>query len=191
MDLRTAHPDQPWLWRADWAAGEIHSSPKAKAIFVVPLAIFWNFCTFSALGSLRTNVDLDRGRMSAWLMLFPLIGIGLLLTAIRALLQWRHYGESTFQLKLVPGTIGGALQGVIRCSHPMPPMRPVKLHLTCINDVRGADNKIAALPIWSDQVEVTTDGVGAIPVASTRMPSDRDRAVRRSRNLEADSFRYS
>ena len=118
MDLRAAHQDQPWLWRADWAAGEIHSSPKAKAIFFVLLAIIWNFCTFSALASLRTN-------LSGWLMLFQLVGIGLLLIAIRALLQWRLYGESTFQLKLMPATIGGALEGVIRCSHPLRPMRPV------------------------------------------------------------------
>lgn len=159
MDLRTAHPDQPWLWRADWAAGEIHSTPRAKAIFFVLLAIFWNFCTFSVLASL------DRAEISPWLMLFPLIGIGLLFVAMRALLQWRIYGESTFQLKLVPGTIGGALEGVIRCAHPLPPMRPVKLHLTCINDVRGPDGKIAARPIWSDQLEVTTDAAGVIPVA--------------------------
>jgi hypothetical protein len=153
MDLRTAHPDQPWLWRADWAAGEIHSNSKGKAIFFVLLAIFWNFCTFSALASLRTNVDPDRARITAWLILFPLIGIGLLFTAMRALLQWRVYGESTFQLKLVPGTIGGALEGIIRCSHPLPPTRPVKFHLTCINRVRGGDGKMTDLPIWSDRLK--------------------------------------
>ncbi len=173
MDLRTAHPDQPWLWRADWAAGEIHSSPRAKAIFFVLLAIFWNFCTFSALGSFRINLDPDR----AWLMLFPLIGIGILFTAIRALLQWRIYGESTFQLKLVPGTIGGALEGVIRCARRLPPMRPVKLHLTCINCVRGADGKITDVPIWSDQLEVTTDGAGVIPVAIYIPPGCRPTAT--------------
>jgi hypothetical protein len=165
MDLRTAHPDQPWLWRADWAAGEIHSSPKARAIFFALLAVFWNFCTFSALASIRTNVDPERAKITAWPMLFLLIGIGLLFIAMRALIQWRVYGESIFQLKLVPGTIGGALEGVIRCSHPLPPMRPVKLHLTCINSARGGDGKINDIPIWSDQLEVTTDGAGAIPVA--------------------------
>src|SRR5580658_6170100 len=171
MDLRTAHPDQPSLWRADWAAGEIHSSPRAKAIFFVLLAIFWNFGTFAVLASL------DRVEISPWLMLFPLIGIGLLFIAMRALLQWRVYGESTFQLKLVPGTIGGALEGVIRCAHPLPPMRPVKLHLTCINDVRGADGKIAARPIWSDQLEVTTDATGVIPVAIYIPPECRPTAT--------------
>src|SRR5579863_8000741 len=105
MNLRTAHPDQPWLWRADWAGGEIHSSPKAKAIFYVLLAILWNFCTFSALATLRANLDPYRARINPLLMLLPLIGIGILFIAMRALLQWRVYGESTFQLKLVPGTI--------------------------------------------------------------------------------------
>jgi len=177
MDLRAAHPDQPWLWRADWAAGEIHYSPKAKAIFFVVLAIFWNLCTFSALASLRTNVDPDRATITAWLMLFPLIGFGLLLTAIRALLQWRLYGESTFQLKLVPATIGGALEGVIRCAHPLRPMRPVKLHLTCINRMRGGDGKTTDFPIWSDQLEVSVDGAGAIPVAIYIPPECRPTAT--------------
>jgi len=177
MDLRTAHPDQPWLWRADWAAGEIHYSPKAKAIFFGLLAIFWNFCTSLALSGLRTNVDPDRAKMSAWLMLFPLIGIVLLFIAMRALLQWRVYGESTFQLKLVPGTIGGALEGAVRCAHPLPPMRPVKLHLSCVNRVRGADDKINDVPIWSDQFEATTDGAGFIPVAIYIPPGCRPTAT--------------
>jgi hypothetical protein len=177
MDLRTAHPDQPWLWRADWAAGEIHSSPKVRAIFFVLLAIFWNFCTFLALSSLRTNIDPNRAKISAWLMLFPLIGIVILFIAMRALLQWRVYGESTFQLKLVPGTIGGALEGVIRCVHPLPPTNPVKLYLTCINRVRGADSKINDVPIWSDQLEATTDGAGIIPVAIYIPPGCRPTAT--------------
>lgn len=183
MDLPTAHPDQPWLWRADWAAGEIHSSPKAKAIFFVLLAILWNFCTFSALASVSTNVDPDRAKITAWLMLFPLIGIGLLFTAMRALFRWRVFGESIFQLKLVPGTIGGALEGVIRCSHPLPPMRPVKLHLTCINRVRGGDSKMTDLPIWSDQLEVATDVAGAIPVAIYIPPGCRPTATEPLDNL--------
>jgi hypothetical protein len=95
----------------------------------------------------------------------PIDRIGLLFAAIRALLQWRVYGESTFQLKLVPGTIGGAIEGVIRCVHPLPPARPVKLHLTCINRVRGGDGKTNDFPIWSDQLEATSDGAGVIPVA--------------------------
>jgi hypothetical protein len=171
MELRTAHPNQPWLWRADWAAGEIHYSPRAKAILFLLVAIIWNCCTFMVLASLRTNVDPDRTNISPWMMLFPLVGITLLFIAMRALLQWRVYGESTFQLKLVPGTIGGALEGVIRSAHPLPAMRPVKLHLTCVNSVRGADNKINDLPIWSDQLEATTDDAGVVPVA-IYIPSD-------------------
>lgn len=177
MNLQAAHPEQPWLWRADWAAGEIHSSPKIRAIFFALLAIFWNFCTVSAFASLRNNVDSDRAKITAWLMLFPIIGIGLLFVAIRALLQWRVYGESTFLLKSVPGTIGGALEGMIRSAHPLPPMRPVKLHLTCINRVRGADSKTNDVPIWSDQIEATTDGAGAIPVAIYIPPGCRPTAT--------------
>ena len=173
MELRTAHPNQPWLWRADWATGEIHYSPRAKTILFLLVAILWNCCTFMVLASLRTNVDPDRTNISPWMMLFPLVGITLLFIAVRALLQWRVYGESTFQLKLVPGTIGGALEGVIRCAHPLPAMRPVKLHLTCVNSVRGVDNKINDLPIWSDQLEATTDDAGVVPVA-IYIPSDCD-----------------
>ena len=177
MDLRAAHPEQPWLWRADWAAGEIHYSPRASAILFVLLAIFWNFCTFAALSSLRGNVDPDRATIAAWLMLFPLIGIGLLFVAIRAWLRWRVYGESVFQLTLVPGTIGGALEGVIRSAHPLPPMRPVKLHLACINRARGGDGKTNDVPIWSDQIEATTDAAGDIPVAISIPPGCRPTAT--------------
>jgi hypothetical protein len=165
MDLRAAHPDEPWLWRADWAAGEIHSSPKAKTIFLVLLAISWNFCTFAALASLRTNADPARAGISPWAIPFLVIGVVLLFFAMRAVLEWRIYGESAFRLKLVPAAIGGALEGVIRCAHPFPPMRPVKLHLTCTNRRRGPDGKFNDLPIWSDQFDAATDAAGVIPVA--------------------------
>jgi hypothetical protein len=42
VDLKQAHPNEPWLWRAQWAAGEIHSSAKPGAIAVSALAVFWN-----------------------------------------------------------------------------------------------------------------------------------------------------
>ena len=129
---------------------------------------------FAALANQRTDIDLTK--IGPW-MLFPLTGVVLLFIAMRALLQWRVYGESTFQLKLVPGTIGGALEGVIRCAHPLSPSSPVKLHLTCINRVRGADNKINDVPIWSDQLEATTDGAGVIPVAIYIPPGCRPTAT--------------
>jgi len=177
MNLRTAHPDQPWLWRADWAAGEIHSSPKAKAIGLSLLAIFWNVCALAAVGTVPNITGPDRTKTIAWIMAFPAIGLGILLTAVRALLQWREYGESRFLLKSVPGSIGGALAGEVRCLHPLPPMRAVELRLTCINSARQIDGKIADQPIWSDQAEVSTDADGGIPVAFYIPPECRPTAT--------------
>ena len=165
MDLRTAHPDQPWLWRADWAAGEIHASPKARAIGYSLLALFWNVCAYSAVAKIPTISGPDRTKTIVWLSLFPLIGVGILLSALRALFQWRWYGQSTLQLKAVPGAIGGALEGAIRCAHPFASERAVKLQLTCVHTTRGPDGKIADVPIWSDRVETAADPDGTIPVA--------------------------
>jgi len=45
---KARHPDEPWLWRPDWAAGRIEDSNRTAARFAWAFAAFWNLVSLPA-----------------------------------------------------------------------------------------------------------------------------------------------
>ena len=164
MNLKQAHPDEPWLWRPDWAAGEIHSSARPGAIAVCALALFWNAIALPSAVPMLLSHHLRQEPKFAWLALFPIVGFGLVAWAIHLLLRWNAYGDSRFEMKSVPGKIGGTLDGSIHVARGIEPMRRVALKLVCINHSSSGNNS-SDKPLWSDESEVAAGGDGSIPVA--------------------------
>jgi hypothetical protein len=164
VSLKQAHPDEPWLWRPQWAAGEIHSSAKAGAIAVCAIALFWNAIALPSAVPTVLAHNLRYEPKFAWFALFPLVGFGLIAWAIHLLLRWNAYGDSRFEMKSVPGKIGGTLDGSIHVARGVEPMRRVTLKLVCINHSSSGDSN-SDKPLWSDESEVTAGGDGSIPVA--------------------------
>ncbi len=163
MNLKQAHPDEPWLWRPQWAAGEIHSSAKPGAIAVCAIALIWNaIALLSAVPALLAH-DLINEPKFAWLALFPIVGFGLIAWAIHLLLRWSAYGVSRFEMKSVPGKIGGTLEGYIHVGRGIEPMRRATLKLVCIDHMSSGSSS-SDQPLWSDESEVTAAGDGSIPV---------------------------
>jgi len=172
MDLKQAHPDEPWLWRAPWAAGEIHSSAKPVAIAVCVLALLWNAIALPTAVPALLGHDLRQEPKFALLAIFPIVGFGLIAWAIHLLLRWNAYGDSCFEMKSVPGKIGGTLEGSIHVGRGFEPMRPAKLKLACINDISSGNSNSAAA-LWSDESQVTAGGDGSIPVSFLIPPESR------------------
>jgi hypothetical protein len=164
VNLKQAHPDEPWLWRPQWAAGEIHSSAKPGAIAVCALALFWNAIALPSAVPTVLAHGLRYEPKFAWFALFPIVGFGLIAWAIHLLLRWNAYGDSRFEMKSVPGKIGATLEGSIQVARGVEPMRRVTLKLVCINH-SSSGNSSSDKPLWSDESEVTAGGDGSIPVA--------------------------
>jgi len=112
--VQAAHPESPWLWRQDWASGHITESSRAGMIGAWLFAIFWNLIGFPT-GFLAARAALNEGKPAAFLgVLFPLIGIGLVVWAVRTTLRYWRYGVSRLELATVPGVIGRSLIGMVR-----------------------------------------------------------------------------
>ncbi|MFZ0681008.1 hypothetical protein [Candidatus Binatus sp.] len=163
MNLKQAHPDEPWLWRPDWASGEIHSSAQPGAIAICVIALIWNAIALPGAVPTLLAHNLSYEPKFAWLALFPIVGLGLIAWAIHLLLRWNAYGDSRFEMKSVPGKIGGTLEGYIHVGSGIEPMRRVTLKLVCINHT-SSGNSGSDRPLWSDESEVTAGGDGSIPV---------------------------
>ena len=174
--LRTANPDAPWMWREDWAAGDIRTSARRDANRLTVIAITWCVATFPIffLAPHRALEGADYFAIPA--LIFPLVGIVMLMWAMRMHRRFRQYGESRFAMASVPGQIGGALRGSILIDQPMPAGKPVALELECLNrTTRGNWHSLTTWDwiLWKADQTSITDSTGSIPVAFMIAPDCR------------------
>jgi hypothetical protein len=129
---QATHPDSPWLWRQDWASGHITESSRAGMIGAWLFAIFWNLIGFPT-GFLAARAALNEGKHAALLgLMFPLIGVGLVVWATRTTLRYSKYGVSRLELATVPGVIGRSLIGTVRAPARIKADQGFDVTLTCV-----------------------------------------------------------
>lgn len=200
QELKAIHPNQPWMWREDWARGRVECSNKRTAVFAWLFALFWNLISAPALFLVPEEVT-QKGNQAAWLaLLFPLVGLGLLYWAARATVRWTKFGRSTLAMPVLPGVIGGRLAGTIQTRLNQPPPKGVKLTLSSVRVRRSHNRKRSDIRdiLWQEEAEVppahlmmSPEGV-TIPV-SFRIPrncqptDDRDSQPRHEWKLEAEA----
>ena len=146
--------EKPWLKRADWAAGRVKSSNKFAAAVLWSFALLWNTIswtvTFAALPR-----ELHKGNHTALMvLLFPLVGIFLIIMAVRATLVWRRFGQCVFEMASIPGALGGTLEGLIQVGARIQPEHGLHLKLSCIRrTVSGSGNNRSTQEnvLWQDE----------------------------------------
>jgi hypothetical protein len=166
--LREANPDQPWMWREDWAAGEVRTSARRDANRLTIIAIAWCVATLPILFIVPHRVLRNSDYFAIPSLIFPLIGIVMLIWAMRMRRRLREYGESRFVMASVPGQIGGSLIGTIHLDRPLPPGEQVALELECVNrTTRGFWHSLTVWDriLWRAEQTSITDSTGSIAVA--------------------------
>jgi hypothetical protein len=141
----------------------VKSSSKALFIFAAIFALFWNGISFAvAVAVLR---EAERKPITLLVLLFPVMGIGLLVWAFRQWSRWRRFGSSTFHLTTRPGVIGGALAGVIRTTQPLHGAAEIRLRLACLERDTSGDSTSERIQ-WEEEKVLTGDVIhsGGIPV---------------------------
>jgi hypothetical protein len=131
---RLANPDQPWLWKPAWESGIIKACDKAGMIAALCFALFWNVISFPIGFMAFTDGFLKQGEKGALVgLLFPFVGVFLIIWAVYAVLKYRKYGATTLQLASVPGVVGGKLAGIIHVPVHVVPEDGFSLRLACIH----------------------------------------------------------
>ena len=161
------HPDAPWLWRADWAARRITDASAAEMGFAWAFAILWNLISAPA-AVLAVRAAMQEGNRAALIaLLFPLVGIGLLVWAIRATVRRRRYGMSVLELGTLPAVVGHALEGTVRTPAGLRPAEGFRVVLSCIRRVTrgsGRNRSTSESILWQDEHRTAAGGLG-VPVA--------------------------
>lgn len=128
--LQEAAPGQPWRWREDWARGQASGQVRKEQKFLWVFAIFWNLISMPLLFVLPGQIV--HQPVAAFGFLFPAIGIGMLVWAVRGSMRARRFGATVLELGTQPAQPGGQFSGTIRARFPVAPAQGVKVQLTCL-----------------------------------------------------------
>jgi hypothetical protein len=162
--LEQQFPDEPWRWREDWAGGRIISSNRNTMVGAWVFAILWN--GISSMMWFVLPQELAKGNYAALLgLIFPAVGLGLLVWAVRATLRWRKFGIVTLELTRTPVSLGGELSGLISTAASLTDVREVKLQLASLRHERSGDKSSDRL-LWEDRKQLD----GAAFHATTGIP---------------------
>ncbi len=130
-ELRERHPDKPWMWRPEWAQGEIRGNAKATALFAWCFALVWNAISWPILPKLIDEIG-GGNYAAASGLLFPVVGLGLLGWAVLASLRARRFGVAVLTLETRPGRIGGRFTGSVETGSPLPRDAGATLRFACV-----------------------------------------------------------
>lgn len=168
--LEAEHPAEPWLWREDWANGHIKSNTQSGMIGAWIFAALWNAVSMPLLFVLPREAA--KKPIAYVGLLFPIIGVGLLIRAIRMTIAYLEFGKTYFELSPVPGVIGGELKGMIQARFPHSPEHGVLLRLSCVNRVTtgSGDNQSTSERIqWRSEQNLSSGQLYPGP-AGTSIP---------------------
>jgi hypothetical protein len=131
---RTPKPVPPglpaWQARAAWTDNNIRSAARSTLWFAWGFAVFWN--AISSPLPFMLPAELAKGNQLAWVgLLFPAVGLGLLIWAIRQTLNWRRFGTTVLQMDPFPGAIGGDVGGAVELRLAYNPKYRFRVTLTC------------------------------------------------------------
>jgi len=154
LALKLANPTQPWKWRGDWSEGIARGEAKHTMFFAWGFSVLWNLISLPLLYFLPSEI-LEKENYPALLgLLFPLVGVGLLVWAVRETIEWKKFGQSVFRMNSTPGVIGGELSGVIDVQAGFDPGQDFDLTLTSVNRVRtgsGKNSSTTETILWQDK----------------------------------------
>ena len=193
--IQGLHPTEPWLWRADWAAGRIEDAGRGTMWLAWCVAAFWNLVSAPAAW-FGVREAVRSGKPVALLALvFPLVGVGLLVWAVRATARFRRFGVSRFELATRPAAVGRSLAGTVQAPAELRPAEGFRVLLTCLRRITTGSGKNSSTRediLWQEEQRVsgqpsrTAAGMWtAVPVAFP-LPADAapcDDANRRNRVL--------
>lgn len=153
--LQRRDPGRPWMWEAKWRTTELESRSGARMWVAIGFALFWNLV--SAPVAFLVPGEVAEGNHPALLaLLFPAIGIGLIVWAVRAVIRRRRYGDSRLRLDALPVPLGGQLRATLEVPARLQD-RELDVRLACVHRYRtgtGKNRKTRTDTLWEDRRQV-------------------------------------
>ncbi len=140
---RTGDPEtgsKPWLGRREWASPTILSGARTTVRMLWVMTVIWNLFAWPLLFLLPEMLS-DGEYGGLFILLFPLVGLGLLYGAVKSTRVWRRVGPTPLTLDPYPGAIGGHIGGTIEISVPHDPGRRYQIKVSCLYSYMSGSGK--------------------------------------------------
>ena len=112
------YKENPWLINDKWQTNEIFSAAKLTLYIAWGFAIFWNAISAPLPFIFVEEFFEEQNNAALFSLLFPLVGAGLLIHAVRKTLEWKKFDKIPVVLDPFPGSIGGQVGGTIELRYP-------------------------------------------------------------------------
>lgn len=167
-DHQQRSPDKPWLWNDDWRDGKIQYNARTRAIAMWFFSLLWNGIVAMAIVLGGPDLARQASEDPAFylFLLFPLVGIGVVIFAVRTTLQWRRYGTSTLVLRDMPVRIGGHLDATVQLPPDVRGASEFKVRVACTRTTRRGKNTTTTV-LWSDERTYPAMSLGVGPTGPT------------------------
>jgi hypothetical protein len=133
--------DRPWLANDDWQTAVMKSNSKFAMYFTWGFAAFWNLISAPLPFALYEEVTEKDNYLALIGLMFPLVGVMLIVWAVRRTLEWRRFGPAPLTLDPFPGSIGGHVGGTIEVNLPYDPAAQFSLTLTSLKSYVSGSGK--------------------------------------------------
>ena len=175
IERARVHPDQPWLWREDWAAKRVRDDTRSGMWSRIGFAALWSLISIPVAVAVVQDTLPKGNHLGLLALLFPLVGIGLAVSAFRRTLQYRRFGVSILELDHVPVPLGRRLVGTVRAGVGAPPADGFRVVLSCINRTTsgtGDDQTTTEHIRWQEEQRVPGTAVRDYRGAGATIPVD-------------------
>ena len=177
-ELQTLYPQQPWMWKEEWQSNIIKSSNKTLLWFSAIFATFWCLISTPLLFIIPGEV-LDKQNYLALIgLLFPIVGIGLAMWAIRNYFQWKKFGASELHLDNIPARLGRTVRANLHIPAELTNQDQCVVVFECIHKYTSGsgDNRSTRESIlWQDQQRIRVNASNfdghTIPI-EFKLPND-------------------
>jgi len=154
--LQTQHPAEPWMWRRDWVDRAVQDTATIKPAFLWFFAILWILISLPFVFVFR-----DRQHEPAFyfVMLFPFVGVCVMIAALYQTLRRHKYGVSLCRLEHLPIPIGTVCRGEIEAKVAEVPERGFQVRLSSIRRIirgSGKSRSVDESVLWQDEQIIGT-----------------------------------
>ncbi len=144
-ELRKRNPDQPWMWNPEWVSRRISDQSSAGTFLLWGFALLWNAVASPVAQLFVSDAIRDRNPLGFVALLFPLVGLVMLINAARLTLRALRYRESKLILDTMPVPIGGTLRGTVEVPRALTSVSAVMIRLTALERRRSGSSTTSAI----------------------------------------------
>ena len=124
--------NQPWLNKKAWQKNILVCTTKAKRNGSIFFAFFWCAISMPMAYVLFLSGRPIENNAVYIALIFPLIGILLLISAIKKIVDYGKYGQLKLEMDPFPAAIGGDFGGILHFQRKLPAEATVAIKLNCL-----------------------------------------------------------